>query len=109
MSPFVTFLIGFLADALILIGMGVLVDRKEGVRFWKLVAGSLVVAAGYAALTAFGHVLLWLLGYLFAIVPAAAAGAVLKIYGRLRLKQAAIGALISFGLHFVIGWVLTWI
>lgn len=88
-------------DVVVLVAMGVIAGRKHHPRYLKLLAGSLAVAAAF---TVYDWLPRFLLGYLFGVLLVAGAAVVLALYGRLKWKHAAIGALVFFTIHAAAGW-----
>ena len=94
-------IITLILDTAILVALALIFGPKQQQKYPRVLGSSAAVAGCFAL---YGLVPRWLLGYLFVLPLLVFTGAILMIFGRLRLKQAAIATGIFFLLHVLIGW-----
>lgn len=98
-----TILIKLLLDTLVLIVLTMIHGRETRPRYLKLLLGALLVALAFTVCDEF---LDWLPGYMLAVPMLLLAGFVLKAFGRLKLRRAALASVLFVLIHVLIDWLL---
>ncbi|MFH1266396.1 MAG: hypothetical protein ABIK89_11775 [Planctomycetota bacterium] len=95
----------FVLDTAILIALVLIFGRDRRPKALQVVLVSLGIAGAYCLCNLLP---IWLLGHLIVVPLFIFSGIMLMLYGRLKLKPAAIASGLFFAFHVVLGAILGW-
>jgi hypothetical protein len=98
-----TILIKLFLDTLTLVVLAMIHGRQTRPRYMRLLLGALVVAVAFTACDALRGLIS---GFLLVVPMLLLAGFVLKAFGRLKLRRAALASVLCVSIHMLIAWLL---